>query len=35
MQNSLIWIDYISIIGVLAISVGIALYFTKSGGESM
>jgi len=35
MQNSLIWIDYISIIGVLAISIGIALYFTKSGGESM
>ena len=35
MQNTLVFADYISIILMIAATIGIAIYFTKSGGKDM
>ncbi len=35
MQNTLVFADYISIFAMLVATVGIAIYFTKSGGKDM
>ena len=35
MQTSLVFVDYISIVVMLVATIGIAIYFTKSGGKDM
>ena len=35
MEYSLHWLDYTAIVIMLLASVGIAVYFTKSGGKDM
>lgn len=35
MQTSLVFVDYLSIVAMLIATIGIAIYFTKSGGKDM